>query len=45
MDPRAAIPATIMEARARQTGHQVDNVANFSGLEVKEDAPAEETPQ
>jgi len=41
MDPRAATPATIMEARARQIGHQVDDVANFSGLEVK-DTPAEE---
>jgi ankyrin repeat protein len=39
MDPRAATPATIMEARARQVGHQVDDVANFSGLEVK-DTPA-----
>jgi cytohesin len=37
MDPRAATPRTIMEARARQVGHQVDDVANFSGLEVKED--------
>jgi hypothetical protein len=42
MDPRAATPRTIMEARARQVGHQVDNVANFSGLEVKEDKPAEQ---
>ncbi len=40
MDPRAATPATIMEARIRQVGHQVDDVANFSGLEVKEDPPA-----
>jgi ankyrin repeat protein len=44
MDPRAATPATIMEARARQVGHQVDDVANFSGLEVKED-PAPAAPQ
>src|SRR5690606_7036843 len=29
MDPRAASPHTIMEARARQIGYQVDNVANF----------------
>lgn len=36
MDPRAATPRTIMQARARQIGHQVDDVANFSGLEVKE---------
>jgi ankyrin repeat protein len=42
MDPRATTPRTIMQARARQVGHQVDNVANFSGLEVKEDKPAEE---
>jgi hypothetical protein len=42
MDPRASTPATIMEARRRQIGHQVDDVANFSGLEVKEDAPAQE---
>lgn len=40
MDPRAATPATIMTARARQIGHQVDNVANFSGLQVKE-SPAD----
>ncbi|TPW00766.1 MAG: hypothetical protein FD124_3925 [Alphaproteobacteria bacterium] len=40
MDPRAATPARIMEARARQVGHQVDDVANFSGLQVKEDPPA-----
>lgn len=38
MDPRAATPATIVAARARQIGHQVDDVANFSGLEVKESA-------
>jgi ankyrin repeat protein len=38
MDPRRATPRTIMQARARQVGHQVDDVANFSGLEVKEDA-------
>ncbi len=43
MDPRASTPRTIMEARLRQIGHQVDDVANFSGLEVKEDAPAEES--
>jgi uncharacterized protein len=44
MDPRAATPATIMEARARQVGHQVDDVANFSGLEVKDEpAPAAPT--
>jgi len=36
MDPRAATPKTIMSARLRQTGHQVDDVANFSGLEVEE---------
>ena len=36
MDPRAATPARIIEARARQVGHQVDDVANFSGLEVDE---------
>ncbi len=41
MDPRAATPQTIMEARIRQVGHQVDDVANFSGLEVKEDPPAD----
>jgi ankyrin repeat protein len=40
MDPRATTPRTIMQARARQVGHQVDDVANFSGLEVKEDPPA-----
>ena len=41
MDPRAALPITIVEARARQTGPQVDDVANFSGLEVKNtEAPA-----
>ncbi len=40
MDPRAATPATIMQARARQVGHQVDDVANFSGLEVAEDKAA-----
>lgn len=39
MDPRAATPKTIMEARLRQVGHQVDDVANFSGLEVEENAP------
>lgn len=38
MDPRLATPQTIMQARARQVGHQVDDVANFSGLEVVEDA-------
>jgi ankyrin repeat protein len=37
MDPRLATPATIMHARARQVGHQVDDVADFSGLEVEED--------
>lgn len=42
MDPRAATPKRIMEARLRQIGHQVDDVANFSGLEVKEDAAKEE---
>lgn len=42
MDPRASTPRTIMEARIRQIGHQVDDVANFSGLSVKEDAPAKE---
>lgn len=36
MDPRLATPRTIMQARARQVGHQVDDVANFSGLEVEE---------
>jgi ankyrin repeat protein len=36
MDPRAATPLTIMQAKIRQTGHQVDNVANFSGLEVED---------
>ncbi len=36
MDPRAATPRTIMEARLRQTGHTVDDVANFSGLEVED---------
>jgi hypothetical protein len=45
MDPRASTPRTIMEARIRQIGHQVDDVANFSGLEVKEDAPAEQEPE
>ncbi|MGV3590645.1 MAG: ankyrin repeat domain-containing protein [Gammaproteobacteria bacterium] len=39
MDPRAATPKTILEARLRQVGHQVDDVADFSGLEVKENAP------
>ena len=44
MDPRAATPRTIIEARLRQTGHQVDNVANFSGLEVEEkDEPIDGT--
>ncbi len=42
MDPRASTPKTIMQARLRQIGHQVDNVANFSGLQVKEDAAKEE---
>lgn len=42
MDPRAAVPLTIMQARARQVGHQVDDVANFSGLEVKEKTAATE---
>jgi ankyrin repeat protein len=36
MDPRAATPRTIMQAKLRQTGHQVDDVANFSGLEVED---------
>lgn len=40
MDPRAATPKVILEARRRQTGHQVDNVANFSGLVVKDDKKA-----
>jgi ankyrin repeat protein len=43
MDPRAATPRTIMQARARQIGHQVDDVANFSGLEVKDDDKKPET--
>jgi hypothetical protein len=38
MDPRLATPLTIMQARSRQVGHQVDDVANFSGLEVKEES-------
>jgi ankyrin repeat protein len=42
MDPRATTPKTIYEARLRQIGHQVDDVANFSGLEVKEDETAAE---
>ena len=42
MDPRASTPKTILEARLRQVGHQVDDVANFSGLEVKEDGDAAE---
>ncbi|HEY0962159.1 MAG TPA: ankyrin repeat domain-containing protein [Pseudomonadales bacterium] len=41
MDPRAATPKTILEARLRQVGHQVDDVANFSGLEVKDEAEGE----
>lgn len=41
MDPRAATPKTILEARLRQVGHQVDDVANFAGPEVKEAAASE----
>ncbi len=44
MDPRAATPKVILEARRRQTGHQVDNVANFSGLVVKDDKKAVKSP-
>ena len=44
MDPRAATPKVILEARLRQTGHQVDNVANFSGLVVKDDKKAVKSP-
>lgn len=36
MDPRATTPRTIMEARAMQIGHQVDDLATGSGLEVEE---------
>jgi len=45
MDPRAATPKTIMEARLRQVGHQVDDVANFSGLEVAEDPTQQQSEQ
>jgi hypothetical protein len=44
MDPRAATPKVILEARRRQTGHQVDNVANFSGLVVKDDKKSVKSP-
>ncbi len=44
MDPRAATPKVILEARLRQIGHQVDDVANFSGLEVKDEKKPVKSP-
>lgn len=40
MDPRAATPKTIHEARLRQIGHQVESMTAFSGLGVSDDAAA-----
>lgn len=37
MDPRAVTPKRISEARELQTGHQVDNLAKVTGLEVEEE--------
>ena len=37
MDPRAVTPKRIAEARALQTGHQVESITKTTGLEVKED--------
>ena len=38
MDPRAVVPMRIAEARAHQTGHQVESITKNSGLVVEEDA-------
>ena len=37
MDPRAVTPMRIAEARALQTGHQVDSLTSTTGLQVEED--------
>jgi hypothetical protein len=38
MDPRAVVPKRIAEARAHQTGHQVESITKNSGLQVAEDS-------
>ena len=37
MDPRAVTPMRIAEARALQTGHQVESLTSTTGLQVEED--------
>jgi len=37
MDPRAVTPQRIADARALQTGHQVESLTKTTGLQVEED--------